>query len=453
MNRQSPELDPRLVAWLDEGPGTGPQVVLSNALAQARSIRQDRVWLDRYPFPTRFQMMSATITLAAVAVLALGVGVGISPRDPEVAAPAPSESPAPPPAPLRQTPLAPGDYTVAPFGGADWSPCGPAEEACPEAAVDDDIRFTFTIPEEGWAGEPFGSGIWLAGAQNSGPEGAGFAIGRGGWMWRDPCAETGDADMPVGPGVDEFVDGLVEHPLLDPTDPIDVTVGGYPGKYLELLGPADRTDCMYFQAWAPTFYAQGDSNHQPIWVIDVDGVRVVIHGSEFPDTDPERSAELRAIVESMRIEHDPALAPSPSPQDSVAEVIHGWPGARANPAGSYSWTPGGRGWMHGGGVEVSIAELDDEASGIPVEDITRFGEGLEGPFSVRPQQVADVRFQSWVMDALGTKVVIVMKSFADTAPSRVAEAEAVVDSIDVEPMDTDAGYRLVFELDDGWDSG
>jgi hypothetical protein len=318
--------------------------------------------------------------------------------------------------------------------------------------VDDDLRFTLTVPD-GWAAAPFGSDIWLASDQNSGPAGAGFAIGRGGWVYSEPCGDAEDPDMPMGPTVDEFVEALVAHPQLDATDPVDVTVGGYPGSYLELQGPADRTDCMYFQAWSPTFYAQGDNNHQPIWVIDVDGVRVVIHGSEFPGTDPERSAELRAIVESIRIEHDPALAPSASPPDSADRIIHGWPGARANPAGFYSWTPGGPGWMHGGGVEISIAELADEASGIPVEDITMFGEGLEGPFSARPQRVADVRLQTWIMDALGTKVVIIIRSFLDTTPARIAEAEAVVDSIEIEPADTDAGYRLVLELDDGWDSG
>jgi hypothetical protein len=408
--------------------------------------------------------MSATITLAAVAVLALGVGVTIAPDDPDIAAPAPSASPTATPAPLSQMWRA-GTYTVAPFGGADWAPChGPTTKVnpCLEAPLDDDLRFTFTVPD-GWAPEPFGTGIWLAAHQNSGPRGAGFGIGRGGSIYSEPCGDAEDPDTPIGPTVDEFVEALVAHPLLDATDPVDVTVGGYPGTYLELQGPADRTDCMYFQAWGPTFYAQGDSNHQPIWVVDVDGIRVVIHGSEFPDTDSARSAELRAIVESMRIEHDPALAPSPPPQSSpvagdTASVVNGWPGARAEPAGLYSWLPGGRSWMHrvgdgSGPVEITISELDEEAYAIPVDDITALGRDLEGPFGVRPERVADVRFQSWIMDALGTNVVVVVKSYADTTGEVLAEAQAVVESIHVEPRDSSAGYRLVFELEYGWDSG
>jgi hypothetical protein len=120
----------------------------------------------------------------------------------------------------------------------------------------------------------------------------------------------------VGPTVDDFVGALRTHrKTLDLGEPLDVTIGGYAGTYMDLRGPsaAAYANCPNFQAWAPTFYAQGADNLQHIWVIDVDGVRVVIHGSEFPGTDPNRSAELRAIVETMRIDHDPALAPTPSP--------------------------------------------------------------------------------------------------------------------------------------------
>ncbi len=73
-----------------------------------------------------------------------------------------------PPTPLHQGTLSAGTYTVAPFGGEEWAPCGPSETPCPEAARDDDIRFTFRVPD-GWAGAPFGSDIWLADAANSGP--------------------------------------------------------------------------------------------------------------------------------------------------------------------------------------------------------------------------------------------------------------------------------------------
>jgi hypothetical protein len=204
-----------------------------------------------------------------------------------------------------------GTYTVAPFGGDEWAPCGQDEAPCPEAATDDDIRFTFTVPD-GWAGAPFGNDIWLASEHNSGPAGGGFLIGRGGWLYSDPCA-TESPDVPVGPTVDDFVGAITSHPTVAETEPVDVSLGGYPGKYLEIQAPDDLTGCQYFQVWSPTHYAQGDSNLWRIWVLDVDGTRVVFQTSEFPGTDPERLEELRVIVDSLRIERDPALEPSSSP--------------------------------------------------------------------------------------------------------------------------------------------
>jgi hypothetical protein len=121
-------------------------------------------------------------------------------------------------------------------------------------------------------------------------------------MYSEPCSLELDPDVPVGLTVDDFVDAITGHPAVDNTDPVDVTLGGYPGTYLEIQGPDDLTDCPEFMVWAPTHYAQGASNLWRIWVLDVDGTRVVFQTSEFPDTAPERLEELRAIVDSFHIE-------------------------------------------------------------------------------------------------------------------------------------------------------
>jgi hypothetical protein len=307
MNRPS-DVDVTLLAWLREGPSSGPDEVLSSAVARTRTTRQDRAWLPDIALPARFQPMNQAFKLAAVAAFALAIGIAFGPlltRSPYVGSepsPSPSASPSPTaaPLPLNRASGAAGTYTVTPFVGAEWAPCGPAPNPCPEASIDDTIRFTLTLPD-GWTAAPFRNDIWLAGANNSGPEGAGMLLGRGGWMFSDPC-EGEQADIPIGPTVDEFVDAMTTSPLLETTTPVDIELSGYPGKYFELQGPADLTDCQYFMAYTPTFYAQGASNLQPFWVVDVDGVRVVVHGSQFPETPPERVAELRAIVESLVIE-------------------------------------------------------------------------------------------------------------------------------------------------------
>ena len=98
MHRPS-ELDTRLAAWLEEGPTTGPDEVLSRTFARARSTRQVR---DRFHLPTsrlRFQPMNAVLKIAAVALIALVVGVAIDPLRPSLqysaAGPSPSPSPSP----------------------------------------------------------------------------------------------------------------------------------------------------------------------------------------------------------------------------------------------------------------------------------------------------------------------------------------------------------------------
>lgn len=124
---------------------------------------------------------------------------------------------------------------------------------------------------------------------------------RGSWLASDPCAEAG-ADIPVGPTVDDFANALADHPLLDTTDPVNVTLGGYSGKYEELQTPADLSECAFFRPWDPGIYAQGPGQRCRIWILDVDGIRVVIHADDYAETSPEHQAELQAIVDSIQIE-------------------------------------------------------------------------------------------------------------------------------------------------------
>jgi hypothetical protein len=147
-----------------------------------------------------------------------------------------------------------------------------------------------------------------------------------------------------------------------------------------------------------------------------------------------------------------AASPTTSPTPERAPVVHGWPGARANPAGLYSWTPGRLGWMHRtGGISMTFAVLDDERGAL-AEVAPRPAE-LERPITEQPKRIADLRIQSWVLHSAGDDIVVTITSGPDTPPSVIAEAEAVVRSIRVEPTGTEGGYRLIFELEDGWDSG
>ena len=103
---------------------------------------------------------------------------------------------------------------------------------------------------------------------------------------------------------------LVDHPDLDVTSPVDVTLGGFSGQYLELRAPANTTTRSWdwtptgaaIFVWEPGIYAQGPNALWRIWVLDVDGVRVVVRADSFPGTSPQVQAQLAAIVDSIQIE-------------------------------------------------------------------------------------------------------------------------------------------------------
>lgn len=157
---------------------------------------------------------------------------------------------------------------------------------------------------------------------------------------------------------------------------------------------------------------------------------------------------------------------SPTPSAS-ASVIHGWVGARGGPAGLYSWVVGPLAWMHrvpadypsSGTVEITFGTPSDTSvAGIPMNDLVQWSPDQASPDPRLPDPaiadpVLDVRLQAWLVDVDGTRVVITVKSFPDTAPGLVAEAEGIVQSVQVDPTGVGPGRRLVFQLPDGWDSG
>jgi hypothetical protein len=184
---------------------------------------------------------------------------------------------------------------------------------CVEAGAEDDsIRVTFTLPD-GWAGLE-DSALVPSVESYSPPGGASLLVMRGGWLYSQLCAGPGNdkgPTIPTGTTVDEFVTALVDHPDLDLTSPVDVTLAGYSGKYLELRAPANTTTdelgpdpsgCNYYFVWEPGIYAQGPNALWRIWVLDVNGVRVVVRTDSFPGTTPQVQAQLQAIVNSIQIQ-------------------------------------------------------------------------------------------------------------------------------------------------------
>ncbi len=244
--------------------------------------------------------------LVVLAVLVVGCtptaspGSSLGPTAGAAATTTPTTATTPAPAPTGKTPyhagsLVAGTYEMTPFYGLDSSGlCMSEEPACKEDPADDTIRLTLTIPS-GYQGiqRPL---IW-------GPDGdVGLIILRGSGLYSDPCHSTPPPDIAVGPTVDDFATAIADHPLLDATTPVDVTLAGYKGKYIDLDLPHDVASCTdNFWPYEPGVYAQGADHRWHLWILDVDGIRVVIQSMDYARVPEARRAELQAIVDSIEI--------------------------------------------------------------------------------------------------------------------------------------------------------
>ena len=302
-------------SWLEDGATALPDRVLDSVLDQLPATSQRRSWWPARRFGAMNTPFKLAIAAAAVVVVAI-VGINLLPGYATVGGPGPtpspslslSPSPSPSPARFPDGPLAAGTYTTQPFAGPGGLCVAESSQAgCIEAGAEDDaIRITVTLPD-GWTGV---GGVIPTVEGYSPPGGAALGFGRGGWLYSELCGGPGP-DIPTGTTVDEFVTALVDHPDLDVTSPVDVTLGGYSGRYLELRAPAnittdelgpDPSGCNYYFVWEPGIYAQGPNALWRIWVLDVDGVRVVVRNDSFPGTTPQVQSQLQAIVDSIQIE-------------------------------------------------------------------------------------------------------------------------------------------------------
>jgi hypothetical protein len=232
--------------------------------------------------------------LVAVALAACAAAPGASEPAPSafpLASFAPSPSAAPDARPLRDTGsagiLAPGSYVL------DGFP----------------VALTFDIPEGDGPG-------WHVGKATPGaaivlwytpPE---FTYVFAWWnvdnVYVDPCdAAAGLLDPPIGPSIDDLVTALSAQPEFDASPPVDVTMGSFRGKRVELTALDSGDDCpaaIPFSALA-TYPDMAPAETLELNILDVDGVRLVLVVLDDPEQpDPAGASQLAQILESTRVE-------------------------------------------------------------------------------------------------------------------------------------------------------
>jgi hypothetical protein len=182
------------------------------------------------------------------------------------------------------------------------------------------LRVLYTIPTDGWL-------QWIGTVKYEHlPDAEGHFVGVSiaavTNVMVDACNDHRPTDPPIGPTVSDLAAALSELAPFIVTEPTtEVNIYGYSGRHLELTVPDDIpfevhadggyfTDCVSgeLQSWlAPVLtyvfwgYA-GPGQIEEFWILDVGGSRLMIQATWFPDSSPEDIAEMRAILDSIRIE-------------------------------------------------------------------------------------------------------------------------------------------------------
>lgn len=286
-------------SWLRTDEHESADRVLDAVLDQLDTTPQRRfAWWPARRFPEMNNSAKLALAAAAVVVAAF-LGIRFLVPGESIGGPGPTPTPTPTPIAFPQpTALAPGPYF--------W-----------DVGTESPVRFTFTVPD-GWTnrndiirkdrGEPgeVALGMWIV--VNT---------------YADPCRwQTSLLDPPVGPTVEDLATALTDQVGRNASAPTEVVVGGYPATRIELSVPADldlsTCDNGYFRDWLqqgelhsqnpvldggdPTQVLFRSGQVSVVYILDVEGARVVIHTWHMPASSEANLAELEAILASVRIE-------------------------------------------------------------------------------------------------------------------------------------------------------
>jgi len=180
------------------------------------------------------------------------------------------------------------------------------------------LRVVYEIPADGWQ-------EWIGAAKFSDVGHAGLSITTVSNLVTDGCRDHSWAAPPVGPSINDLAAALADlAPFQVTSPPTDVTIYGYSGKHLEWTVPdlpgeeegehGHFTGCVDgdLKSWVAfidtaepgdAFYGYtGPGYTEEFWILDVEGTRLMIAAEQSPGSPSKDVAELRAILDSIRIE-------------------------------------------------------------------------------------------------------------------------------------------------------
>jgi hypothetical protein len=184
----------------------------------------------------------------------------------------------------------------------------------PDSDASTPLRVGYAVPVEGWS-------QWFGAAKFAADEHVAVSITTVTNLVRHGCRDHSPADPPVGPTVDDLAAALAElAPFRVTSPPEDVTIYGYSGKHLELTVPdlpvgGDPGDLRFIGCIDADLYSwisppnegafsgyTGPGYREEFWILDVEGTRLMIVAHRSAGAPREDLPELRAILDSIRIE-------------------------------------------------------------------------------------------------------------------------------------------------------
>ncbi len=312
-----------LTDWLEDQPSTAPDQLLESVFTDVQHTPQRARWMNLF---RRFPMFAQNLPRAYVALgVALAAVIGFALWNGSFPTP-PGQDASPTPAPIETAQPDPTDVatpnptpepTQAPM--PDGSPrdiAGVLRQIEPGTyfrAGSFPVRVTFEVPGDGWVSGYMGSSetriqtrtntIWLAFAKMAN-------------VYADPCHwARGMLSPPIGPSVDDLADAIATFDAVEIEGPTETTLSGYHGKHVTLTDPESLDDCDVLRGHGRNepVYMIGRTPEgvelwleagevKSMWILDVEGTRLVILTEVMPDASEEELAHLQQILDSIQLE-------------------------------------------------------------------------------------------------------------------------------------------------------
>jgi len=134
-----------------------------------------------------------------------------------------------------------------------------------------------------------------------------FGLWTVGLVARDACTSSDSRLFDPGPTVQDLANALVAQKSTRASAPKPVTLAGQEGLYVKLASPHDTSSCEDLgHIWeSPGGRGPGSDQVDLVWILDVDGQRVVVDAAYNPKSTPTDIHKLTTMAHSLHFVEAP----------------------------------------------------------------------------------------------------------------------------------------------------